>query len=297
MGSAPYCTNVESGCLTYTIQKIEYPETGGTYTHMIGFKYPFEGYPDHITLGLNATVKRAVISTLKLFFNSFKKKPTENLVNWLAEIYEAEYEKYQNAEKRLCRTAKEVLRVLLKFAKNDRQKKAAWCIAMFVEMDSAYRYRLQDVLSEFNKTNPIRKEVLRLIDLGLSREVCGIGWKWKMLRLAIGVALLIPSIKRTIRKMAEELVLDNITPNTSDIYYMSRYFDYNFQGLDYDVREAWKKQEDSTYIPPKIEAPEYANVSVKPNKFFYELSREDAEKMVDKVKGRLMEDYDKNGKI
>ncbi len=285
-----YCANPK--CLLYTIKKIEYPSTGGTKTYLIGMKYPFNGYSDYIVLGQNATVKRAVISTIKLAFNIFK-HPIQGSINWLAEVYEAEYEKYQIEERKLSRSSREILRVGRILAKTERQLKAVWCIVMFWELDFAYRYRGQDIFSLLNKDNLInvRKEVERLFEIGMSRETKGLESKWKVFKWALRIVLLVPSVKRTIKQFLSELNLEEIKPDINDLYYMSRYFDYNFCGLPYLVRKEWKKQEDETYIVPTIKPTEYCNVQVLPNKFFFELNEEEMEQMLEKVKGRLREEY------
>ncbi len=295
----PYCTNPL--CLKFTIKEVEYPTTGGTLTHIVGFKYPFNGYPDHITLGLTATVKRAVISTAKLFINSFRHSPIKNAVNWLGEIYEAEYKNYQIEERKLSKSSREVLRVGLLTARkiSDEQyrmraEQVAWCITMFWEMDSAYRYRGQDIIPQINKYKlniNTRKEVMRLIEIGMKREQSGLESKWKVLKFLLNTMFMIPSVRKKIRGILMEINLDELKPDSSDLYFMSRYFDYNFQGLPYEVREAWKKQEDEDYVEPEIKAGEYANVDIRPNEFFYKLNKEEAEMMANKVKGRLLEAY------
>lgn len=290
----PYCINPKNGCLDYVIEKIEYPKEGGTWTHIVGMKYPFEGYPDHLTLGLNATVKRALISTVKLFTRIVRGNITNASIDWLSEVYEAEYEKYQIAENRLSRPAKEILRVGLKFATRPQEQKAVWCIAMFVEMDNAYRYRLQDILPLIDKKKPIRKEILRITDILTSREQNGIEWKWKMLRIVIGMILVKPHIKKTIKAMIDEIDMELIKPKPGDLYYMARYFDYNFQGLPYEIRASWKAQEDETYIPQELNPAKYANVDVRPNKFFYKMNEEDAEKLIELIKSRLQNLYKQN---
>jgi len=286
----PFCTNVEGGCLDYTIQKIEYPKSGGTFTHIHGMKYAYNGYPDHLTLGQNATVKRALISTIKLAFKIWR-HPIQAPINWLAEVYEAEYEKFQIQEHRLSRSSKEILRVGRLFAKNDRQLKAAWCIAMFWEMDTAYRYRGQDILAELDQEaakKNIGKEVMRLLKLGIGRELI-IRDKWKLFLWLAKIAMWIPAIRRTVKAMLLELKLPEIKPDISDKYFMARYFDYNFAGLPYEIRAAWKAQEDEDYVDPVIKVEEYANVHVNPNKFFYQLSPVMAEKMAEIVKSRILE--------
>lgn len=288
-----YCQNPT--CLIYTIQKIVYPSSGGTFTYLVGMKYPYEGYSDYIVVGQNATVKRAVISTFRLFYGIWL-HPINTSINWLAEIYEAEYEKYQIEETRLSKSSREILRVLKSFAKNERHIKAVWCIVMFWELDFAYRYRGQDILSELNKDNlsNVKKEIERLFKIGMDREVKGLEVKWKIFRKALSIALLFPKVKKAARKFLFEINLEEIKPSINDLYYMSRYTDYNFAGLPYKIRKEWKKQEDEDYVPPIINPIEYANVDVRPNKFFFSLKENEMETLLENVKGRLREEYKKN---
>ncbi len=310
----PYCGNIGAGCLDYKCL-ISFPEEGGTFSEILGFKYPYPGFPEQYALGQNATVKRVLISTIRFLGRLFKFGIVKNVIYWLAEIYEPEYAKYQVAiggenGKKFCKSGREILRVgllLVSEIKDEEYKKRATQLVYFVvmmwEMDAAYRFRGQDVFTEFNKDNlrkNVRKEVLRVFRTGLSRESTDPYQHHKyqiIVNLLSFVLFVMPKTKCFIKRFLLELDLDEIKPTIADLYYMARYFDYKFAGLTLEVRTQWKENEDRGYIPPQINARDIANISFQPNDFFYELDRVSAIELIEKVKIKMIEDYTVKAKI
>lgn len=279
--------------LTLPALNIEYPQEGGTFTNILGFKHPHAGYPEKVTLGQNATVKRALISTVKIFFKVWR-HPIKSWIDWLADVYQADYIKHQIPENQLCRSAREILRVGRLFAKSEHELRALWCIVMMWEMDDAYRFRGQDVLAELKKENlnRIRKEVNRLLKIGMKREISVVE-KRRTMSFAVRLSLFIPSVRKFVKDFLNELNLEEIKPTTADLYWMTRYEDYNFAGLSYEIRLAWHKQEDEGYVPPTMKIEEYANIDIRPNEPFYKLKESEAKEYAQKVKIRIMEEYKK----
>ena len=290
----PFCPN--PACLAFTAYLTEKPATGGTLVHILGFKYPHKGWPDNITLGFNATVKRALISNIRFFFkNPFH--PIKNAIDWLAEVYDAEYIKYQLPEQELCESAREILRTGRKFTDTEKQFKALWCVVMFWQLDDAYKFRGQDVGENLNKDalqKNVRKEIIRLIKLGLSREVAQSEEhkkKWKYLLWIVSFILLFSNVKRMVRNFLMELDINKIRPDLIDRYWMSRYFDYDFNGETLETRWAWKLEEDKTYKEPILDPKIYARIDLRPNDYFYKLARPQVEEMTNEIKGRLIEEW------
>lgn len=296
----PYCARPQ--CVLFTTYKQEFPPEGGKLTYMLGMKYPWKGYSDHIVLGQNATVKRALMASVRLLSNIFKSNLFDNVLRWISDIYEAEYEKYQYPEKELCKSSREILRTGKKFCDPNKphHEKALWCIVMFWELDSAYRLRGQDILSEINKENlkkNVYKEVNRLIRLGVSREKAGLESKWNNFSKILRIIFFSKKFRETVKNILLELNIEEIKPDTGDLYWMARYFDYDFAGLPYAMRAAWKEEEDKTYIPPILHPKDYVSIDLRPNKFFYELDKEHIDLFLEKIKSRLIEDWKSHEQI
>lgn len=323
-----HCQNASAGCLNYIYNNLRYPDEGGTFIDIIGFKYPYPGYPEKYALGQNATIKATIIGTIrlaskkpfrKLLFPLIfsKKKAIKELIGWLSRIYRVDFQKYQKDVggvdgKRFCRVAREILRMGLWFANKiddeDYRNQAidvVWCICMIIEMDGAYRFRLIDVLSALNQSNLLenpRKEIARLMKIYLERENPGTPNRPEsQIRKAILITsavkyllLLSPMFVMFAKDFLLALDLNEIKPTTADLYWMSRYYDYKFAGLDWQIRAAWRREEEKDWKPPILaeQKPEtLANVDVRPNSMFYKLDEYNAKKLADNVKNVLLKDY------
>lgn len=216
----------------------------GTFTKFYGCSYLLKGYPDARLIDSVAVTKRVFMSTIRLIIKNplpivfFKK---EHIIKWISEIYEADLETKAPPDHELCAPSKELFRVLKLFF----PVKFSKCIALFWE-DTAYRLRGQDVLGEINKEwlsqNP-RKEVLRVLNIGLRREL-GIRDKWGMIIKIAKVALLFPGIKSKVVEFTSELNLEKIELDEDDQYFCLNRINYNFMGLDYGQRMEIKNKID-----------------------------------------------------
>ncbi len=125
-----------------------------------------------------------------------------------------------------------------------RVRRVVWCLGSFIQVDSAYYWRVQDPLSLLNKfcllENP-RKEILRLFDIAILREN-QIKSKLVMIKNLFSLLLLVPSIKKIASEYLNMLNYKEITPDRDDFYFASRRQGYDFGGISHkDRKEIWSK--------------------------------------------------------
>jgi hypothetical protein len=141
----------------------------------------------------------------------------------------------------------------------------------FLEYDPAYRYRLQDILSEANKENAVMtgnritsiiglilwvitkrerflfkgaREARRLAQVLLDREI-NMGGNWgkikEMATLAVQVS---PWLRRKFCEFIQELDIEKIRLNQYDIYWSYQNLEYNYGGLSKPLRDKIVKNYD-----------------------------------------------------
>lgn len=298
----PYCCNAE--CLTYEIKANVLDPAGGVLTYVRGFKYPLRAMPLAARLDATAATKRALIATLRLqvkspffFLHAFlpKKKLLKTVGRYIADIHQADYEKKQLPYNELSESSREIFRALESIDPmgNEAWK---WCLVMIYDTDLAYRFRGQDILGELNKVslalNP-RKEIMRLIDLALERNInTDVTAKLKLIRKVLNLALFCsPYITNLLADFLGELDISKIRLNINDKYWVATRFDYNYCGMTYEERMAWKEKENEGWVeePPIPDTPRI--VVNEPNALFYQLPLEEAEKMAEDTKQALIANY------
>lgn len=292
----PYCANIE--CLTRKIEKIEKRDDGSIWIYVEGYKYPAQGAPEERRLGLTAATKRTFIATPRLIFGlltAFTVKRALNAVRiWVEDIYIAEYQKHKIPVEEMSISAREIYRVLVK-----RYGIQPWieCGVMIYDTDWAYKFRVQDILGELcqrNISKPLA-EIGRLFNLVRERELNDrVKWKWAMVERWLKISLFIsPFLRREVLKFLAELDIEKIKMNVNDKYWVCHLFDYNYCGMTYEERMAWRREEDKDLPPEKPVEPEKPRITINtPNKEFYALSRADAEQMAEQTKQTLLKHYD-----
>jgi hypothetical protein len=115
-------------------------------------------------------------------------------------------------------------------------------ISSIIENDNAYRYRLQDILVLLDKTQltgyySVKREVNRLIGIGISRDYDSMKEKISKIRKITGIILLVPSIRKLIVSALKEIDLEKVKMSKEEIYFTNRYGVYNYRGLDRETRK------------------------------------------------------------
>lgn len=234
---------------TVNIKNIENHPDLGMITNCIGMR-PYKGrFPDDIIVGRVDGAKAQLSLFLYLLKTTplalglfFPKRRLEifrrlgmNLFKLQISIWDLIPDKdYSRPVREIGRAIATVLdtwqvRMLLNFK---------YTFMLILEFDDAYRFRLQDLLGELNKQNLIlnpRKELKRLIDLGIQREhwegVQGKFKSWKKL-----INLIPKKILNKIVLVLLELDMDKVKLDESDMDWAVDK-PYDFGGV------AWKGRE------------------------------------------------------
>lgn len=109
----------------------------------------------------------------------------------------------------------------------------AW---LFIEMDNAYRFRLQDVLPLLDR-DAVKKDVIgevrRLMEILINREnpAVGVSYKWRAIKkMVIPLLYVNKDLRNFAREFLLELDIDKIKMDEHDFYYSRRRHTYMFEG-------------------------------------------------------------------
>lgn len=128
----------------------------------------------------------------------------------------------------------------------------AECFSTIAEYDNAYRYRLQDIMAEASRKDLIERpvrEVLRLVDILISRDVPGVADRLKRMGYILAFLLMFPKFRKAFRVTVEGAQIENFVPDDEDLYWIALRTDYKFQGKTTEQRVA--DQEALGYKYPK----------------------------------------------
>ena len=121
--------------------------------------------------------------------------------------------------------------------------KTAEIIATLFEYDDAYRYRLNDLMSETKKDTMLKhfpREIKRLLAIDAARETSkGVNEKFKNIYRLLRVLCLIPKVKRAIIQGLKAVDWKGWQLTESEIFHTFLWNDYNVQGKKDDERQAY----------------------------------------------------------
>jgi len=261
------------------VEKVDTLPEGGVFTKYIGCNYFFKGYPDVRIIEYIYASKRIMAGLFKLISNKpikfllgitflfylilprqMKKKVIIGLLDYILGIsHWIEYKNpYPLPTEAYSPTAKEIHRVLEILLQDiedidirSRIQRLKDIPLMTIEMDTAYRFRFQDIIPEFNKTklkeNP-KKEINRVLDIFIYREAVDgdndMTTKWKGLKKVVILAWRFKKLRNIILKFLLEIDIDKIKPDEADWYFMLDRNDYLYGGVSYEERMKISKELD-----------------------------------------------------
>lgn len=200
-------------------------------------------------------VKRVVIETIRtlthpLFIPTLlcvlifpRKKLFTGVINSFDRIGMSALQPYFIKEEYLTPCAKGLKGLIRDFLTNLDlpAENTAKILAHLIEYDAAYRFRLQDLLSETTQKRLIknpRKELQRLNRINAEREIDN--WPRERMNLVfkgISLLLLLPSIKKAFIMAVQNTDLTLLQLDEGDRYWVSYRKNYNFMGLTYEDRQ------------------------------------------------------------
>lgn len=228
---------------THVLEKVEYVPFQGIMIYCQNALYPKKGFPTvesvfAVNVVKTLTIQFFVLSPVLLLFGKDKVLSAYN------EIANRAMDGYRLQDFYLCKASYAIFLTIFHFLKAMKVKEriaivAANNIAHIFEYDDAWRYRLQDLITETSfeelKKNP-QKEIDRVLGIYLSRDFCPpINKKVKGFVFGVKLSLRIPFIKRA---FINSLHLDNAKFDEGDWYWVCQRNDYLFGGKTYEERSA-----------------------------------------------------------
>ncbi len=228
----------------YLIERYEVNK--GIFQHIQGHPYPQKGIPPQADAIFAANqVKRLIINTLRVLgWRVILLKPKTaikyfNDVAWkIMSPYMLKYDYMTNTAQGVYDFTSILTDKLIDSkGKADQLGKI---LAMIIELDSAYRFRLIDIASETTTyelhRKPIR-EIRRLIKINRERDYESQHSKAKTLGNLLLLALMVPKFRKAWRATLKEMDWDKICYDASDRHWACYKNDYLYFGLTFDERQ------------------------------------------------------------
>ena len=254
--------------------KIETPESGGYFVHHISFPYPEEGYRNDWAVR-QAQLSKRIFIQLTQFANTryltpaylgllllprrWKARLLEywlNAFNNIAELFLNNYclePRYYSAAQRELRLGCIAFLEALGVGQAVAEQFALVFVTM-LEYDTAYRWRLKDILSESSAelllANPA-KEIKRLMGILAERDSTRphLVAKFQSLARPLTLLLWLPRIKRAFREAIRAMYFRNLQFTEADRYHVRNMAGgYNFFGLTLVERDAIWPPEQHFYV-------------------------------------------------
>jgi hypothetical protein len=215
--------------------------------------YPEKGFPTPEALWACNLAKRFLIRQVKFLFEIkfsllFLPNKLKKIDDWLygynklAKMILAPYYLKDIRYSAFCRELRTLIGEFLKgigFLENTAESFAR-TFSTLIEYDTAYRYRIEDILSETTydklKITP-RSEIKRLLGVFAQREnKPHLVQKFKWIGLGLSFALLIPKIKRAFNKALDQIDFTKLQLDEADRYHVLRLDGYEFMGRTIEDR-------------------------------------------------------------
>lgn len=224
----------------FQIEKIDYSD--GIKRYFVGAKYPMKGFPTPEAIWSCNIIKRMVVMMIRfpillLFVNKTK------LLQYFNEISFKVMKQHFLSLHYLTPVARELHFIVKTFMTSygfdkDLAYQTAVVVSHLFEYDNAYRYRLQDLMSEVTHIGLAYKPhqtIKKLIQLVKERD--GETGK-KLIRVfkLISLLLYIPKIRKTFEKTLQVTRLKDLQYDDADKYWTLIRNDYKYQGLTYEER-------------------------------------------------------------
>lgn len=235
-----------------SLENVEFPPEGGVLTYMSGMEEPYKGFPFHEMVDKIDILKKVVRGTLSSFFHSSKRRNKLQLltilfVPWLVtdSVRALVYTFFRMVERFKIKpimystSMRELHRVFSIEHFNEKPQDREFRLqlrdltCMILEMDNAYRFRFQDVMSELDKVslrkNP-GKELVRLLTLMQSREKeQTVKDTWTLFKTFLPIALFFSrKTRRYVIDILTSLDLEQIKLSKEDRAFCVPRSDYTF---------------------------------------------------------------------
>lgn len=251
---------IPKGSSFHVFDRIDRPAEGGIYIYYKGMPYPKKGLPFPEAIYMNDITKRMTVTIAKSFISKetilpaslvlfYPWKTKVRMVNKILTNYcrmtQWIHASYAITDERLsapCRSINLILRTFLENMGITIGRKFAKTIALVVEYDDMYRYRIEDIMSCTSRSrmmdNPAR-EIRRLGSIMRKRERTHAMDITSKLFKAASIAFMHPKVKKAWRKTMESITdadFDGLKLDTADSYHALILQGYDFMGMDLKER-------------------------------------------------------------
>lgn len=214
----------------FEFEKVEYPESGGILMYFQGCMFPRKGFPFPEGMWAVNGIKR----TVRLFLSALgpykllRKKSRERILNalwWNCDMF---YSKVALKDRFFCPVAKESKFFTDTFLRkmgleSGLAERLSQLPALILEYDDAYRYRLQDIMTETTKEGLTKRpisELNRLLGIMKKRDSYGVYLKTSLVVRLMQFLLFFPKTRSIFREVFEEIKLDHLQYDTCDQYWV-----------------------------------------------------------------------------
>lgn len=241
---------LNEGTPTFLLDRIDV--SNGIQVYIQGAKFPKKGFPYPEAIFAINIAKRMLIEGLKLspyFVIGIIRpyKTLEKLISAYTEISEKVLKQHYIKDSFLTPLARELGNMIYSFLlklrmPNEISFRFAKVIQGIFEYDDAYRFRLEDVLSETTKetiANSPRKELKRLLNIFIERQGKDERLKKNAIRLIsiLNVILLIPRFGESFKQTILESDFTALQYDEADRYWCSMRGDYKYFGTTFEERD------------------------------------------------------------
>ncbi len=225
----------------FFLDYISYPAEGGIYFYQRGLKYPRKGFPTPEAVGANNLIKRflrnqIIFFTQKEFLVSFFpflllpwKYKMRIVARWIQGFKQFSFlaiQPYIYEDKRYsipCQALRKFITVFTEEVGIGNGKWLGLYIAHLIELDNAYRLRMQDILSatsaEELQNSPI-KEIKRIGQVFNEREFSSkIKGSFTAVCRLLSIVLVLPRIRRAFKKALSSINFPDLQMDAADHYH------------------------------------------------------------------------------
>ncbi len=219
---------------------------GGILIWYKGVKVPRKGFPYPEAVVSMNLCKRVLMEGLKSVSVWSLMKPSKLLASYLHVCYR-EIEPHILKDEYLTPFARELKKAVCVFLNEmgisaDDSYRFAKVFSAILEYDDAYRFRVQDLLTESSKESLLkcpRKDFKRLLGIFRERETYkGLDRKFSLMTGILSLGLYLPKVRKAYNKALECVDFSQMQFDADDRYWMHYRSDYMFFGESYEIRKA-----------------------------------------------------------
>ena len=255
--------------LSKIVERIEYPEEGGVLVYHKTFPYPEKGHRDDYVMASCQLMKRFFIIWIQFFAYKFFipayivflpypwKYKIKIVEYWMQKILEmstfvSNHHPYIFQDKYFTPLGRELLKGCYKFlttigVSSVLANKFSYMFVSFVDLDVAYRYRVQDILSETTNEKMLtgKSEINRILQLFAQRERRPhLVKKFRQFGNLITLILWHPRIKKAYRLAIDSMDFSKMGLDEADRYHVRNMSGYDFFGMTHEERcKKWPPEE------------------------------------------------------